>query len=69
MWRSFIKDLPQGDRTRHVRRQGSVVTVDLVALAREKEQRSVDPTVAVMSMHPPSGRAKAPRVYLCNRLL
>ena len=52
-----------------MRRQGSVVTVDLVALAREKEQRSADPTVAVMSMHPPSGRAHAPRVYLRNRLL
>ena len=64
-----IKDLPQGDRTGHVRRQGSVVTVDLVALARVKEQRSADPTVAGMSMHPPSGRAHAPRVYLRNRLL
>ena len=69
VWRSFVKDLPQRDRTGHVRRKGSVVTVDLVALAREKEQRSTDPTVAGMSMHPPSGRAHAPRVYLRNRLL
>ena len=69
VWRSFVKDLPQGDRTGHVRRQGSVVTVDLVALAHEKEKRSADPTVAGMSMHPPSGRAHAPRVYLRNRLL
>ena len=69
VWRSFVKDLPQGDRTRRVRRQGSVVIVDLVALARVKEQRSADPTVAGMSMHPPSGRAHAPRVYLRNRLL
>ena len=69
VWRSFVKDLPQRDRTGYVRRKGSVVTVDLVALAREKEQRSADPTVAGMSMHPPSGRAHAPRVYLRNRLL
>ena len=69
VWRSILRDLPQRDRTGHVRRQGSVVTVDLVALARVKEQRSADPTVAVMSMHPPSGRAHAPRVYLRNRLL
>ena len=45
------------------------MTVDLVALARGKEQRSADPTVAGMSMHPPSDRAHAPRVYLRNRLL
>ena len=35
-----------------------------------KEQRlSADTTVAAMSMHPPSGGPKAPRVYLRNRLL
>ena len=46
------------------------MTVDLEALTRRKEQRlSADTTVAGMSMHPPSGRAKAPRVYLHNRLL
>ena len=70
MWRSILRDLPQRDRTGRVRRQGSVVTVDLEALTREKEIRtSADATVAGMSMHPPSGRAKAPRVYLRNRLL
>ena len=69
VWRSILRDLPRRDRAGRVRRQGSVVTVDLVALAREKEQRSADPTVAEMSMHPPSGRAHAPRVYLRNRLL
>ena len=69
VWRSILRDLPQRDRAGRVRRQGSVVTVDLVALARKKEQRSADPTVAEMSMHPPSGRAHAPRVYLRNRLL
>ena len=69
MWRSFIKDLPQGDRTGYQRRTGSVVIVDLVALTRAKEQKSADSTVARMSMHPPSDRAKAPRVYLRNRLL
>ena len=46
MWRSLIKDLPQGDRTGYQRRTGSVVTVDLVALTRAKEQKSADSTVA-----------------------
>ena len=70
MWRSLLKDLPQVDRAGHVRRQGSVVTVDLEALMREREQRlCADTTVAGMSMHPPSGRPRAARVYLWNRLL
>ena len=30
---------------------------------------SADTTVAAMSMHPPSGRPRATRVYLWNRLL
>ena len=35
------------------------MTIDLEALMREEEQRlSADTTVAGMSMHPPSGRAK-----------
>ena len=33
VWRSMLRDLPQGDRAGRVRRQGSVVTVDLEALA------------------------------------
>ena len=66
----MLKDLPQRDRARHVRRQGSVMTVDLEALMRVKERKtSADVTVAGMSMHPPSGRPRAPRVYLRNRLL
>ena len=70
VWRSMLRDLPPGDRAGRMRRQGSVMTVSLEALAREKEVRtSADATVAGMSMHPPSGRAKAPRVYLRNRLL
>ena len=70
MWRSMLRDLPQGDRTGRVRRQGSVVIVDLEVLTRRKDQRSsADTTVAGMSMHPPSGGPKAPRVYLRNRLL
>ena len=69
VWRSLIKDLPQGDRAGYQRRQGSIVMIDLEALVREKDRRSADPTVAVMSVHPPSGRAHAPRVYLRNRLL
>ena len=32
VWRSMLKDLPLRDRARHVRRQGSVMTVDLEAL-------------------------------------
>ena len=70
VWRSMLKDLPQGDRAGHVRRQGSVVTIDLEALTRRRDQRlSADTTVAAMSMHPPSGRPRATRVYLRNRLL
>ena len=70
VWRSMLRDLPQGDRAGHVRRQGSVVTIDLEALTRRREQRlSADTTVAAMSMHPPSGRPRATRVYLRNRLL
>ena len=69
VWRSILRDLPQGDRAGHVRRQGSVVTVDLEALTQKKESLSADTTEAGMSMHPPSGRAKAPRVYPRNRLL
>ena len=53
-----------------MRRQGSVVTIDLEALMHEKEQRlSADTTAAGMSMHPLSGRLQATRVYLRNRLL
>ena len=70
VWRSVLRDLPQGDRAGHVRRQGSVVTIDLEALARKRRIRlSADTTVAAMSMHPPSGRPRATRVYLRNRLL
>ena len=70
VWRSMLRDLPQGDRAGRVRRQGSVVTVDLEALIRMRDQRlPADTTVAAMSMHPPSGGPKAPRVYLRNRLL
>ena len=66
----MLKDLPQRDRAGHVRRQGSVVAIDLEALTRAKERRlSADTTAARMSMHPPYGRPKAARVYLKNRLL
>ena len=64
----MLRDLPQGDRAGFVRRQGSVMTVDLEALMRRKERLSVDTTVAGMSMHPPNGRPWATRVYLRNRL-
>ena len=70
VWRSLLKDLPHGDRAGHVRRQGSVMTVDLEALTHEKERRLSTNTTAVgMSMNPPSGRPRATRVYLRNRLL
>ena len=53
-----------------MRRQGSIVTVDLEALTREKERKTfANATVVGMSMHPPSGRPRAIRVYLRNRLL
>ena len=52
-----------------MRRQGSVVMVSLEALTHEKDKKSAGPTEVGMSMHPPSGRANAPRVYLRNRLL
>ena len=46
------------------------MTIDLEALMHERDQRLfADTIVAGMSMHPPSGGPKAPRVYLCNRLL
>ena len=69
VWRSMLRDLPQGDRTGRLRRQGSVVIASLEALTRVKETTSADTTEAGMSMHPPSGGLKAPRVYLRNRLL
>ena len=69
VWRSLLKDLPQGDRTGRLRRQGSVVIASLEALTQAKETTSADTTEAGMSMHPPSGGLKAPRVYLRNRLL
>ena len=69
VWRSFSKDLPQRDRTGYMRRQGSVVEVDLVALTRRKEKTPAGVTEAKMSMHQPSAGPKAPRVYLRNRLL
>ena len=70
MWRSMLKDLPLGDRARFVRRQGFVMTVDLEALTHEKERRLFVDTIGIeMSMHPPSGRPWATRVYLHSGLL
>ena len=69
VWRSYAKDLPQGDRTGYMRKQGSVVMIDLEALTRAKEQTPAGVTEAKMSMHLPSAGPKAPRVYLRNRLL
>ena len=70
MWRSMLRYLPQRDRAGYVRRQGSVVMIDLEALMWKRRNRlSAHTTVAGMSMHPPSGRPQAARVYLRNRLL
>ena len=70
VWRSMLRDLPQGDKARRVRRQGSIMIVHLEALVRESRNKLfADTTVVGMSMHPPSGRPRATRVYLCNRLL
>ena len=44
--------------------------IDLEALTRKRRSLlSADTTVAGMSMHPPSGKPRAKRVYLRNRLL
>ena len=60
VWRSILKDLPERDRARHVRRQGSVVMIDLEALTRMKERRlSANTTAVRMSMHSLSGRPEA----------
>ena len=67
VWRSYAKDLPLGDRIGYMRRKGSVMEVDVVALTQRKEKPSADVTVA--TMHSPSVGPKAPRVYLRNRLL
>ena len=66
----MLKDLPQRDRAGHVRRQVSFMMIDLEAMIRAKEKRlCADTPTASMSMLPPSGRPKAKRVYLHNRLL
>ena len=66
----MLRDLPLGDRAGRVRRKGSVVMVNLEALARRKEEKtSVDADVAGMSTNLPSGKSGKTRVYLCNRLL
>ena len=66
----MLKVVALRDKAEHVRRPGSVMTVDLEDLTRVKERRtSTDATAARMTMHPPSERPKATRVYLRNRLL
>ena len=70
VWRSMLRDLPLGDRAGRVRRQGSVVMVNLEALAQRKEEKtSADVAVAGISANPPSGKSGKTRVYLRNRLL
>ena len=48
VWRSYVKDLPLGDRAGYMRRQGSIVEIDLVALTRTKEETSANVTVATI---------------------
>ena len=50
-----------------MRKQGSIVEIDLVALTQRKEETSADVTAATMQA--PSAGLKAPRTYLRNRLL
>ena len=57
VWRSMLKDLPQRDRARDVRKQGSIMMIELEDLTRAKERRLyANTTKAGMSMHSPSGR-------------
>ena len=56
VWRSYAKDLPLGDRAGYMRRQGSIMEIDLEALTRRKEETSADVTEA----HQPSAGLKAP---------
>ena len=67
VWRSYAKDLPLRDRAGYMRRKGSIVEIDLVALTRREEKTSADVTVATMQAS--SVGPKAPRTYLHNRLL
>ena len=54
----MLRDLPLGDRARRVRRQGSVVMVNLEALAQRKEEKtSADAAVAGISANPLSGKS------------
>ena len=58
VWRSYAKDLPCGDRAGYWRKKGSIVEIDLEALAQRKEEPSADVTVATMQA--PSAGPKAP---------
>ena len=70
MCRSMLRDLPLKDRAGRVRRQGSVVMVNVEALAQSKEEKtSADAAMARISANPPSGKSGKTRVYLRNRLL
>ena len=61
VWRPLLKDLPLGDRARQLRRQGSVMIASLEALTHgSRTSLPAGTTEDGMSMHPPSGRAKAP---------
>ena len=50
-WREAVKDLPSVDRARILRKNGSVLTLNMVALKKEMEKRDVGqwerPKVAV----------------------
>ena len=58
VWRSMLRDLPQGDRAGHVRRQGSVVTIDLEALTRKRRRDCLQTPLwqRCPCIHPVEGR-------------
>ena len=54
----MLRDLPLGDRARRVRRQGSIVMVNLEALVQRKEEKtSADAAVATIFANPPSEKS------------
>ena len=55
VWRSILRDLPQGDRAGRMRRQSSIVMVNLEALAHGKEKTSANAIEPKMYTHLSSG--------------
>ena len=68
VWRSYVKDLPLRDRTGYMRRKGSVVEVDLVALTQKKDKTICRCHCGDQCIRPVQGQ-KPHELYLHNRLL